>query len=180
MRTADVTYSRGWAWRTRYSTYLGGLGTGIGEGNEGVACGKGASCLAAKCIEKEIDADADQLALMESEGSKVEEEGGGRKWGGTSFFTQEIEGIGGRVKRKVKRRIRVGAVVKEYEDERERGDFLRRERSKMNRGWCAWCERVVLGVKDLDGDVNREVGWKKEGKMGKEEADLGARVTLLG
>lgn len=136
---------RGWTWRTRYSTYLGGLGTGIGEGNEGVACGRGAQCLKYKEVEKEIDADASELAQA------VIDEDEGHHWTGTSFFTQEIEGIGGVMKKKVKRVVRVGAVVKEYEDEREGGDFLAREKERKMRSWCAWCERVVPGGKDLEG-----------------------------
>lgn len=151
---------RGWTWRTRYSTYLGGLGTGIGEGNEGVACGRGSGCLNARNVEKEIDADAAELAQLELErlehssskqdgASGVEGSVIGREWTGTSFFTQEIEGIGGVVKRKVKVWVRVGAVVKEYEDERNAGDFLAREREQGMRSWCAWCERVVPGVKDV-------------------------------
>src|SRR5690348_10556066 len=39
LRNADTMYVRGWSWRTRYSHYLGGVGTGAGEGNEGVECG---------------------------------------------------------------------------------------------------------------------------------------------
>lgn len=143
-RTADVTYMRGWTWRTRYSTYLGGLGTGIGEGNEGVACGRGAQCLKFKEVEKEIDADASELAQL------MIDEGEGHHWTGTSFFTQEIEGIGGVMKKKVKKVVRVGAVVKEYEDERDKGNFLGREKKGANRSWCAWCERVVPSTNDVE------------------------------
>lgn len=148
LRSADTTYTRGWTWRTRYSTYLGGLGTGIGEGNEGVECGRGRDCLAAKEIEKEIDCDADELATIKREVEQIE--GQGRHWGGTSYMTQEIEGIGGVVKKKVKKRVKVGAVVKEYEDEREDGRYLAREQKGLNRSWCCWCMRVVPGNKDLD------------------------------
>lgn len=148
MRSADTTYMRGWTWRTRYSTYLGGLGTGIGEGNEGVECGRGAECLAAKEVEKEIDCDADELAEWRREIEKVEKEG--RRWGGTSYFTQEMEGIGGVVKKKVKKRIKVGAAVREHEDERESGEYLDREREGRTRSWCGWCSRAIPSIKDLD------------------------------
>ena len=131
LRSADTTYIRGWTWRTRYSTYLGGLGTGIGEGNEGVECGKGDVCLAAKEVEKEVDCDAHELAEMQREIEKIE--GEGRHWDGTSYMAQEIEGIGGVVKKKVKKRVKVGAVVKEYEDERDKGNYLRREQECINR-----------------------------------------------
>ncbi|KAI9888200.1 MAG: hypothetical protein M1820_010244 [Bogoriella megaspora] len=148
IRTDDVTYLRGWSWRTRYSSYLGGLGTGIGEGNEGVACGRGDQCFARRDVEHEIECDADGLAALEFEAKQAEAEG--REWRGTSYLFQEIEGIGGAVKKKVKKRVRLGAVVKEYEDERERGDHLRRERDGLTRCWCSWCARVVPGERDSE------------------------------
>lgn len=136
---------RGWTWRTRYSTYLGGLGTGIGEGHEGVGCGKESECLAAKEIEKEIDCDVGEMAeLRDLEKCSTPHE----EWGGTSFFTQEIEGIGGKVKRKVKKRVKVGYPVKEYEDERDHGHYLSREQQGHNRSWCFWCSRIVPSKKD--------------------------------
>lgn len=71
------------------------------------------------------------------------------EWSGTSFFAQEIEGIGGRRVMKVKRRVRVGAVVKEYENEREhREPYLTREKEGASRAWCAWCDRVVPSKRD--------------------------------
>jgi len=149
LRSADVTYVRGWTWRTRYSTYLGGLGTGIGEGTEGVECGRRSNCLDAKEVEKEIDCDADELAALKTETEQAEREG--RTWSGTSYFTQEIDGIGGVVKKKVKKRVRVGLVVKEYEDERDHGNYLSREQNGEARSWCSWCERVVPSRKDVDG-----------------------------
>jgi len=154
LRSSDTTYMRGWTWRTRYSTYLGGIGTGIGEGEAGVECGRGTSCLAARCVEHEIDCDSDELAELRREMERVEMEGiaGGRTWSGTSYLTQELEGIGGVMKRKVKKRVKVGMTVKEYEDERESGLFLERERSGKNRSWCFWCLRVVLGKGDVEGE----------------------------
>lgn len=148
LRTHDTTYMRGWTWRTRYSTYLGGLGTGIGEGVEGVQCGRHSACLAAKEVEKEIDCDADELDAMKQLALKAEMEG--RTWSGTSYTMQEMEGIGGVVKKKVKKRVRVGAVVKEYEDERDHGKYLYREQEGQNRTWCSWCDRVVMSKKDLE------------------------------
>ncbi|KAL1310616.1 hypothetical protein AAFC00_000889 [Neodothiora populina] len=154
LRTHDTTYMRGWTWRTRYSTYLGGLGTGIGEGIEGVQCGRPSYCLAAKEVEKEIDCDAEELEALKQLSMKAEMEG--RTWSGTSYLMQEMEGIGGVVKKKVKRRVRVGAVVKEYEDEREHGHYLRREQDGLNRSWCSWCDRVVKGKKDLEPPLDGE------------------------
>lgn len=147
LRTADVTYMRGWTWRTRYSTYLGGLGTGIGEGVEGVQCGKQSQCLAAKEVEKEIDCDAEEMAYARRQVERAQLEG--RATTATSYLMQEIEGIGGVVKKKVKKRVRVGAVVKEYEDEREHGGYLSREQEGNNRSWCSWCQRVIPAKKDL-------------------------------
>ena len=151
-RTNDTTYMRGWTWRTRYSTYLGGLGTGIGEGVEGVQCGRHAACLAAKSVEKEIDCDPEELEVLKQ--LRVRAELNGRSYSGTSYLMQEMEGIGGVVKKKVKRRVRVGAVVKEYEDEREHDSYLSREQEGQNRSWCSWCDRVVLGKKDLEPAVD--------------------------
>ena len=142
---------RGWTWRARYSTYLGGIGTGIGEGEAGVICGRGTSCLAARFIEHEID--CDELAELQMGMERIEMEGvaGGRTWSGTSYLTQELEGIGGVMKKKVKKRVKVGMTVKEYEDERESGLFLNREKEGKNRSWCYWCSRVVLGKGDVEG-----------------------------
>ncbi|KAI6843089.1 hypothetical protein KC340_g15880 [Hortaea werneckii] len=141
-RNADTTYIRGWAWRARYSV-CGGLGAGLGEANEGVECGRGSECLAAREVFHEHDCDEDEL---ENEMANAEIDS--RHMHGSSYTTQEIVGIGGRVKRKVKKRVHVGAIVKEYEDERLNGKFLSREQNGANRSWCSWCCRVVPGKKD--------------------------------
>lgn len=148
VRTADTTYLRGWVWRTRYSK-CGGIGAGLGEGNEGVECGRGGECLDAQKVEKEIECDCDELAAIEAE---LESNGvDGRTWSGSSYTTVEVVGIGGRVKKKVKKSVMVGGIVKEYEDERlMKVDFLKREQEKQNRSWCSWCDRVVLSKKDAE------------------------------
>jgi hypothetical protein len=56
---------------------------------------------------------------------------------------QEIEGVGGVVKQKVKKRVRVGASVEEVGRERETGIYLKPEASGDVRSWCAWCSRVM-------------------------------------
>lgn len=147
-RATDTTYIRGWTWRGRYST-CGGIGAGIGEGLEGVKCGRGSDCLAPVEIYQEIECDADELAAFEAEMEKAELEG--RPRSGSSYTTQEIVGIGGKVKIKAKKRVLVGAEVKEYEDERATGEFMTREQTGQHRSWCSWCERVVLSVGDLKG-----------------------------
>lgn len=70
------------------------------------------------------------------------------------YLTQEVEGIGGVVRKKVKKRVRVGATVSEYDDERATGKYLDREASGRQRSWCGWCGRVVKGQQDrvLHGD----------------------------
>ncbi|KAF2186260.1 hypothetical protein K469DRAFT_706928 [Zopfia rhizophila CBS 207.26] len=146
LRSADTMYVRGWTWRTRYSHYLGGVGTGAGEGNEGVECGRGPSCLAAKIVEHEMDCDAEMLAAFEGKGKES-----GRSWKGSSYMAQEIEGVGGVVKMKAKKQVLVGHVVKIYEDEKDCSiQYLGRENEGRLRSWCAWCERVVLGQSDLE------------------------------
>ncbi|KAI7051731.1 hypothetical protein KC362_g91 [Hortaea werneckii] len=97
----------------------------------------------------EHDCDEDEL---ENEMANAEIDS--RHMHGSSYTTQEIVGIGGRVKRKVKKRVHVGAIVKEYEDERLNGKFLSREQSGANRSWCSWCCRVVPGKKDADNSTS--------------------------
>ena len=146
LANADTTYRRIWIWRTRYSTGLGGLGTGIGEGNEGVECGRRDRCLAATDIEVEIvceNAESSPDSMSESDSDEWVD---GVKVG---YWRQEIEGIGGVVKKKSKKKVRVGKTTKEYEDERERAKYMAREMRGENRSWCAWCSRVILGVQDI-------------------------------
>ncbi|KAI4125605.1 MAG: hypothetical protein LQ347_005318 [Umbilicaria vellea] len=144
LRNEDTTYKRVWTWRTRYSVCLGGLGTGIGEGNEGVECGRREHCLAARDIEVEIDCGAGDLARSLSSSPSApprernssldlagsEDETGAESWWAgekAGYLRQEIEGIGGVVKKKVKKKVRVGKTVREYEDEREKAEYLERE-----------------------------------------------------
>ena len=144
LQRADTDYKNGWTWRARYSTYLGVLGTGIGEGNEGVPCGRGRNCLAAKIVEQEVACDAEALRQLEEEAEST-----GRSWEGGGFEVQEIEGIGGGVKRKVKKLVLLGKRVQEHEDERSGvKKYLSREQEGKVRSWCSWCERVVLSSKD--------------------------------
>lgn len=165
VRANDTTYRRVWAWRTRYSTYLGGLGTGIGEGCQGVKCGRGEDCLAGHETELEVVSEADEDALSSpsdhlhnhantntntnvntnrSNASTPDEEEPG-------YFRQEIIGIGGRFKQKVKKRVLVGACVVEYEDERDSGKYLTREEEGLHRAWCGWCWRVIASKEDSFG-----------------------------
>jgi hypothetical protein len=159
LRSNDTTYRRVWAWRTRYSTYLGGgLGTGIGEGSHGVKCGRGESCLAAQEIELEVECDTEEGSGSGSDTSSTGHSplaptSFGNERAGIStdshdeeepgYFRQEVIGLGGVVKQKAKKRVNVGACVVEYEDERETGNYLVREEKGLYRGWCGWCSRVI-------------------------------------
>lgn len=69
---------------------------------------------------------------------------------GPGYARHEIEGIGGIVKRKRVKMVRVGACVPEYSDERNKGEILGREVSGRVRSWCDWCSRVIPGKKDED------------------------------
>ena len=68
------------------------------------------------------------------------------------YWRQEIEGLGGIVKKKYRKRERVGGTVREWEDEREGAEVLGREKKGLERSWCGWCGRVVKGEKDLQGE----------------------------
>ena len=130
MRTDDDTYKRGWTWRAQYS-HLGGFGTGIGEGIEGVSCGRGAICLASKDIERE-----DDFGSFEAEWQEGRHDG---------YLVTEVDGIGGGVRKMVKRRVRIGAAVADLTAEREgREPYLNREHRGDVRSWCGWCDRVIL------------------------------------
>lgn len=173
LRTNDTTYRRVWTWRTRYGAYLGaGLGTGIGEGCQGVKCGKGENCLAAQAIELEVDCEAEESAItiphhhnhdahdFANDHTMTHPRIDEVSFGGRSdshqhddepgYLRQEIVGIGGVVKQKVKKRVTVGACVEEFDDERETGKYLQREETRQERGWCGWCWRVVASRKDLE------------------------------
>ncbi|PNS18109.1 hypothetical protein CAC42_4068 [Sphaceloma murrayae] len=132
-RSEDTKYLRGWNWRRRYSH----TGVGIGEGEQGVACGRESRCLAVREVEVEIDADQFQMPFEVLGTDNL-------RWGTTSYQTQEVEGIGGVVKKKVKKRVNIGHVVKEYEDEREGGEYLHRERINQIRS-CLLSSKLHTG-----------------------------------
>lgn len=149
-----------WTWRTRYATSYGGLGTGIGEGNEGVKCARGRECEGAVDVEVEFECGSGggsrngSASSLSGGNDSGEGEGGESAWGekdGAGYLWQEIEGLGGVVKKKVRKRERVGATVREWEDEREgKDEVLGREKRGTERSWCGWCGRVVLGGRDLE------------------------------
>lgn len=127
------------------------MGAGLGEGDMAVRCGNrhnGKShCLAARAVEQEIECDAEEIAAVEADTAHAEILG--HHWEGSSYTVQETIGVGGVLKKKVKKAVDVGAEVKKYEDERS-GNVMLREQSGANRSWCSWCSRVVPGKKDLE------------------------------
>jgi hypothetical protein len=175
LRTGDTTYESIWRWRTRYTELLGGLGTGISEGNRSVNCGRGPLCLAAREVEQETDCDAEDAreidsaassydgryssspgrAYSTSPGSTAGSPGSvgsasirGDGWLGPGYARHEIEGIGGRLKKKRVRMVKVGACVAEYEEERNHSRLLEREQQGALRSWCGWCWRVIPAAKE--------------------------------
>lgn len=148
LRSSDSQYQGIWKWRTRYLPSLGGLGVGIGEGDRGVECGREGDCLASREVEQEIDCDAEDARESISPSSSPGSIGSGSM--GPGYERHEIEGIGGVVKKKLVRMVRVGACVPEFEDERQIGRFLVREVDGRARSWCGWCWRVVPGAKDRE------------------------------
>ncbi|KAE8838423.1 hypothetical protein CFE70_006094 [Pyrenophora teres f. teres 0-1] len=147
LRNADGIYVRGWSWRTQYRHYLGGVGTGAGEGNEGVECGRQIKCLGARLVEHETCEEVPVFEVARSQTPETPDRPD--RWRGTSYFHQEIEGIGGVLKIKLKKQLRVGECVKLFEDEKDRSiQYLEREVRGDVRSWCSWCDRVVLSNKD--------------------------------
>jgi len=151
LRSTDSEYESIWKWRTRYLPSLGGLGVGIGEGNRGVPCGRGGDCVAAHEVEQEIDCDAEDAREIDSSRAATPSSRPGSSQGqmGPGYARHEIEGIGGVVKKKLVRMVKVGACVPEWGDEKEQGKPLAREVDGRVRSWCGWCWRVVPGAKDV-------------------------------
>lgn len=201
-----------WKWRTQYGEVLGGLGTGIGEGDRGVICGRDKDCCCAKEREQETDCDAEDAREAEDMGSSTGSLNGSTSslasgspalspsaaimnespWSipiapatqaastvgsplyspevaaalvnrrtpspalGPGYARHEIEGIGGVVKRKRVKMIRVGACVHDWEDELARGAILEREITGRVRSWCGWCYRPIPGQRDVSDNASEE------------------------
>ena len=64
------------------------------------------------------------------------------------YWRQEIEGLGGVVKKKFRKRERVGGTVREFEDESKGGELLAKEKAHEQRAWCGWCARVVKATSE--------------------------------
>jgi hypothetical protein len=137
----DRVYESGWTWRNKYSAYVG-----VAEGNKGVECGRRSACLAARLVEQETDCNASDLQEMDKEAT-------GRSWEGGGFVAQEVEGVGGIVKMKVKKLVLVGAEVDGLDDDVGDDDsYCKKAEKRLQKGersWCSWCERVVPGANDV-------------------------------
>ncbi|KAK5105056.1 hypothetical protein LTS08_001330 [Lithohypha guttulata] len=148
---ADRIYQNVWKWRSRYSTHLGGgLGTGLGLGDQGQKCGRDKYCLAKRdataLMEAECSSEDVSTPLELSRSNTPLSHDEARPEPG--YFRQEIEGVGGKVKSKSKKLVKVGATVCEFPDERVSGKFLGREAAGELRAWCSWCSRVCPGKRD--------------------------------
>ncbi|KAK9415609.1 hypothetical protein SUNI508_10268 [Seiridium unicorne] len=180
IRGADHDYQSIWRWRNQYGDIIGGLGTGIGDGDRGVICGRDSECCASKEREHETDcdaADAREHVISNPGTPPPANPHPFQSWMtsnsaysptpspssspdsrrtpspshlGPGYSRHEIEGIGGVVKTKKLSMIRVGACVPEWEDERSKGEILGREVSGCARSWCGWCWRVIPGKKDFE------------------------------
>ena len=161
---------------------LGGLGTGIGDGDRGVTCGRSSQCLNARSQEHEIDCEAedmkweynqqslrgpDSVASSQPSDPLFNDDGDdagppetvntspsrsreGSPPLGPGYARHEIVGIGGVVKKKLLKMVRVGACVPEWEDEKAHGIIMGREQQGRCRSWCGWCWRVIPSTKDVD------------------------------
>ena len=117
-----------------------------------MTCGRGDTCLAAEDTEVEVDCEVNEWEghhHHDTHGeyglhfeSRDDEEPG--------YLRQEIEGIGGVLKQKVKKWVRVGNSVEEFEGERETGRYLEKEASGEIRSWCPWCWRVVPSKEEAE------------------------------
>ncbi len=123
----------------------------MGEGDQGQKCGRGEECLDA--VESEVEIDySERPASLYSSNSKATGSDNDRhsEERSAGYLRQEVEGIGGVVKKKVKQKVRIGATVWEHDDERASGKYLERESSGKERSWCGWCARVVKGQRDRE------------------------------
>jgi len=125
-----------------------------------VPCGRGGECVAAREVEQETDCDAEDAREIDSNSRAVSPSSslgsnngvgtpGSSGQMGPGYARHEIEGIGGVVKKKLVRMVKVGACVPEFGDEKEMMKFLVREQDGRARSWCGWCWRVIPGVKDV-------------------------------
>jgi hypothetical protein len=124
---------------------------GIGEGVEGVRCGRGASCTAAEVTLVESACDSPAEGVWE--GWVVA--ASGEVVGGKGYLIREIEGVGGGLRKKLIGKEVIGAVVMGdspcevgHGGLYERREYLGREVRGEQRSWCGWCQRVIPAKTD--------------------------------
>ncbi|CAD6500593.1 BgTH12-06303 [Blumeria graminis f. sp. triticale] len=150
--SADQDYERIWKWCTRYLPSLGAINNSIGDGGCGVPCGLGENCAKAREVEMEIDCDAEDARennLDYISGRNTSRRcSGGSSQVGPGYKRHEIEGIGGVMKKKLVKIVRVGASVSEWRDDSVVDNFLAKERDGSARSWCAWCRKIIPSIAD--------------------------------
>jgi hypothetical protein len=206
-----------WLWRAQYTSALGGLGTGIGDGDRGAICARGGECCVARDTEQETDCDAADAAeaaeaaeVIEaveaaeaaeaseaagaaanlastppssrssaawSSGAPSPSSGVGSNTGlpgspprytpspqmGPGYERHEIVGIGGVIKRKLVRIVKVGGVVPEWDDEQTSSTILRRDVDGLRRSWCGWCRRVIPAKEEYDATIQHTTPQDRKG-----------------
>jgi len=129
---------------------------GIGEANRGVPCGRGEDCLAAREVEQEMDCDAEDAREFDYSRTATPSSSPGSTTGsissgqmGPGYERHEIEGIGGVMKKKLIKMMKIGACVPEHGEEKMKSVYMVREAEGQARSWCGWCWRVVPGANDV-------------------------------
>lgn len=145
IRNADQEYLSVWKWSTRILPSLGGLGIGLREADRGVSCGLGEKCCRAREVVLEIDCDAEDarenhIINKSDNQSNTRFEYKLRP----GYNRHEIEGIGGVMKNKLVKMVKVGECVTGFEkDGKDDENILALEIQGELRSWCSWCEKVI-------------------------------------
>ncbi|POS85850.1 hypothetical protein EPUL_001540 [Erysiphe pulchra] len=145
IRNADQEYLSVWKWSTRILPSLGGLGIGLREANRGVSCGLGEKCSRAREVVLEIDCDAEDA--RENHISNRSENQNSTRFADKlrpGYNRHEIEGIGGVMKNKLVKMVKVGECVSGSEkDGKDDDNILALEIQGELRSWCSWCHKVI-------------------------------------
>jgi hypothetical protein len=183
--STDMQYRSLLAWRARYGSTMGGLGIGAcaPAATEGMQCARGPECLAAREVEVEVAAGDESVEgganqqggnlatnysqyLVPHIRSRAPTKNSDADLPHTTslqdvqagYFRQEAEGIGGVLRAKTTRRVRVGAPVEEEPEPLEpspsgglQASIEEKEGTGKYRSWCGWCERVIRSKEDIRG-----------------------------
>ncbi|TQS39109.1 hypothetical protein Golomagni_00370 [Golovinomyces magnicellulatus] len=162
IRNADTEYQSIWRWSVRFLPSLGGLGIGLGEADRGVSCGRGENCARAREVKLEIDCDAEDAREINDKNSRLNfgpilcsPNGQSHGQMRPGYHRHEIEGIGGVLKKKLVKMVKVGACVSSsgssndtWSDGRNLSDkdmenILEGEIQGTSRSWCSWCQKII-------------------------------------